>query len=195
MSEVATARQAGRPAGATREEVLAAARAQYRRGERIDVTSLSASLTVGRATIYRWFGSREGLMAAVLVREFDAAWAWAQEESRLSGGEGVLASLRHLQELITSDVRLATLLQREGTTALRLLAADGPFQRHVVSAVQARIVQAQQTGSYEAPLPPEVLAYALVRVAEAFIYHDTAVGVATDLDRLVEVERALLAIP
>ena len=45
----------GRPATASREDVLAAARAQFMDGERVDLTIVARDLGLGRATIYRWF--------------------------------------------------------------------------------------------------------------------------------------------
>jgi AcrR family transcriptional regulator len=40
---------------------------RYLRGERIDVQAVAAELSLGRTTIYRWFGSRENLIGEVLV--------------------------------------------------------------------------------------------------------------------------------
>src|SRR5438270_10569420 len=63
----APARRHGRAPRASREQVLAAAIGRYARCERIDVLALTAELGVSRASIYRWFGSREGLVGEVLV--------------------------------------------------------------------------------------------------------------------------------
>src|SRR4051794_15411307 len=52
---------------ASREDVLAAALEWFVACKRIDVQALAGELGVGRATIYRWFGSREGLLGEVLV--------------------------------------------------------------------------------------------------------------------------------
>ncbi len=63
MSEVKTsARRRGRPAAATREQVLELARSTFLRGLRVDVQALAAELGLSRATIYHWFGSRDGLL-------------------------------------------------------------------------------------------------------------------------------------
>ena len=60
-------RSSGRPANASREDVLALAMHRYLRGERIDVQAIAAQLGLGRTTIYRWFGSRDGLIGQVLL--------------------------------------------------------------------------------------------------------------------------------
>jgi AcrR family transcriptional regulator len=43
----------GRPASATREDVLALAMRRYLRGRRIDVRAIAGELGLGRTTIYR----------------------------------------------------------------------------------------------------------------------------------------------
>ncbi len=48
--------------------MLDAALGRYLRGERIDVQAIAAELGLGRTTIYRWFGSREGLLGEVVLR-------------------------------------------------------------------------------------------------------------------------------
>jgi hypothetical protein len=47
-------------------------------------------------------------------------------------------------------------------------------------------------GRYEAPVEPATLAYAIVRLAEAFLYNDS--GMLGDVDRLREVEAVLLGV-
>ena len=63
----ATARPRGRPAAASREDVVGAAMHRYLRGQRVDVQAIAAELGLGRTTVYRWFGSREGLIGEVLA--------------------------------------------------------------------------------------------------------------------------------
>ena len=56
------ARPRGRPPATTRDAVIDAAMLHFLHSERIDVQALAAETGVSRATIYRWFGSRDGLV-------------------------------------------------------------------------------------------------------------------------------------
>jgi hypothetical protein len=50
-------------------------------------------------------------------------------------------------------------------------------------------------GRYDPPVEPSTLGYAIVRLAEAFLFNDAALGSRGDLDRLRDVEAALLNVP
>jgi hypothetical protein len=47
-------------------------------------------------------------------------------------------------------------------------------------------------GSYQPRVEPSTLAYAIVRLAEAFLFNDAVAGMRGDVDRLREIEAALL---
>jgi hypothetical protein len=49
-------------------------------------------------------------------------------------------------------------------------------------------------GRYKPPAEPETLAYAIVRLAEAFLYNDAAIGLRGDHGKLRDVEAALLGV-
>src|SRR5438067_1241088 len=61
----------GRPATASRDDVLALVTALYLDGQRVDITVVAARLGLGRATIYRWFGSRDALLGEVIARQLE----------------------------------------------------------------------------------------------------------------------------
>ena len=68
MTSTEAPRTRGRPPAASRDDVLAAAMYRYLRGRRVDVREIASELGLGRTTIYRWFGSREGLIGEVLAQ-------------------------------------------------------------------------------------------------------------------------------
>src|SRR3954470_22493509 len=91
MSAVpSSARPRGRPAAASRQAVLDAATQRYLRGQRIDVQAIAAELGLGRATIYRWFGTREELIGEVLVRAAEPLLTEARASASGKGGAALL---------------------------------------------------------------------------------------------------------
>src|SRR5437868_3762887 len=79
-----------RSATASPEEVFQAVRQQYLSGTRVDLTVVARSLGLGRATVYRWFGSRERLLGLVIADEFEALVTRKRRQVRLRGGRGLL---------------------------------------------------------------------------------------------------------
>jgi len=92
-------------------------------------------------------------------------------------------------------VALRALLEQERGSALRLLTSSaGPVQPRSVACIQLLIAAEVEAGAYEPPIDPGALAYAIVRLAEAFLYNDAAFGIRDDWSRLHQVEAALLGI-
>src|SRR3954449_3968721 len=89
-ADAAVARKRGRPPAASPDDVLDAAMHRYLRGRRVDVQAIAAELGLGRATIYRWFGSREELIGEVLNRAADPLLASARAKARGRGGPMLL---------------------------------------------------------------------------------------------------------
>jgi len=185
----------GRPATATRADVLRAARAQFLAGQRVDVTIIARDLGVGRATIYRWFGSREHLVADAVATELETLVARARREVDVPGAAGLLEVFDRVNRRIAGSRALRRFLEQERASALRLLtAAESGVQSRSVACVAALIAAEAAAGQYDPPADPHTLAYAVVRLAEAFLYNDAAVGIRGDHVRLRAVEAALLGV-
>jgi AcrR family transcriptional regulator len=57
----------GRPAAASREEAIELATRCFLAGERVDVQAIAESLGLARATMHRWFGTRDRLVGEMLA--------------------------------------------------------------------------------------------------------------------------------
>jgi AcrR family transcriptional regulator len=194
MSTATRARR-GRPATATRADVRRAGRAQFLAGQRLDVTIIARDLGLGRATIYRWFGSRERLLADVVATELETLVGRARREVDVRGAPGLLEVFDRVNRRIADSAALRSFVEQERASALRLLTAgDGEVQSRSVSCVAALIAAEVDAGEYDPPADPDTLAYAVVRLAEAFLYNDAAFGIRGDHVRLREVEAALLGV-
>lgn len=194
MSATTRARR-GRPATATRDDVRRAARDRFLAGQRVDVTIIARDLGLGRATIYRWFGSRERLLADVVATELEALVARARKEVGARGAAGLLEVCDRVNRRIAESPALRRFVEQERASALRLLtSSDGGVQARSVACVAELITAEAAAGEYDPPADPHTLAYAVVRLAEAFLYNDAAVGIRGDHVRLREVEAALLGV-
>jgi AcrR family transcriptional regulator len=189
-----TARR-GRPAAATREDVLAAAMHRYLRGRRIDVQAIAAELGLGRTTIYRWFGSREGLIGEVLNRAYDGLVDAACAEAKGRGARRLLDIFDRLNRSLADAPALRQFVEQEREVALRIITSSGgSAQPHNVSRIVGVIEDEVRRDHYDPPVDPGTLGYAIVRLAEAFLFNDAAAGMRGDVDRLRDVEAAILGV-
>jgi AcrR family transcriptional regulator len=175
--------------------VLQAAREQYLAGQRVDMTVIARSLGVSRTTIHRWFGSRDRLLGEVIADELERLIASIRRRTRSRGAEGLLELFDRINRALSESRALRRLVEDEHLGALRVLTSSGGIvQPRAVAQVERMIADEAATGRYNPPADPAVLAYAIVRLAEAFLYNDAAFGIRGDHERLREVESALLGV-
>jgi len=193
MSGVAAGRP-GRPAAASREDALALARARFLAGERIDVQAIARELGLARATMHRWFRTRELLLGEVMAEVGEERLAVLRRRVGGHGARALLDSFDAFNRELADAEGLRALLVSEHDLALRLLTSStGVVQPRMVAAVQ-RLVEDEMRAGFTSPLAPDLLAYAIVRLAEAFLYSDAVAGAAGDTERLRQIEAALLGL-
>jgi AcrR family transcriptional regulator len=191
----AQTRRRGRPPAASREDVLQAALYRYLRGRRIDVQAIATELGLGRTTIYRWFGSREGLVGETVARAAEPLFDDARAQAQGRGGTALLDTFDRINRGLATAPALRSFLELERDALRILTSSGGVVHPHAVSKIQRFIEDEARAGSYHPPVDPATLAYAIVRLAEAFLFNDATAGVRGDVDRLREIEAALLGVP
>jgi AcrR family transcriptional regulator len=194
MATTPTVPRRGRPPAASRAEVLDAALYRYLRGRRVDVQAIAAELGLGRTTIYRWFGSREELIGEVVFRAAEPLIDAARAGARGRGGAALLDTFDRLNRSFAEASALRRFVEQEREVALRIITSSaGNFQPRMVARITTLIEEEVRAGAYDPPVDPATLGYAIVRLAEAFLFNDA--GMRSDVDRLREVEAAILGIP
>ncbi len=177
------------PAGA-----FYAARGRYLTGERIDMRALATQLGVSRPTLYRWTGGREQLLSDVLFSFSDESFQRAaRRTAHLSGPERLIASFREHVEALVSARPLQVFLQQETQAALRVLTSrNSTVQIRTVASLAELYREEQCAGTFTPPTDVDTLAYAVVKVTEAFIYNDAIVSVEPEVDRAAAIVALLL---
>jgi AcrR family transcriptional regulator len=186
------AKPRGRPASASREDVLALAMHRFLRGRRVDVQAIASELGLGRTTIYRWFGSRDDLIGEVLVRAGEPLLEHARAGAGGTGALVLLDTLDRFNRSLAASAALRQFIENERDAALRVITSSaGKVQPWTVGAVTDLIRQEVRAGTYRPAIEPATLGYAIVRLGEAFLYNDAVAGMRGDVDRLRDVQAAM----
>ena len=171
-----------------------AARRRYLAGERIDMRALAGELGVSRATLYRWTGPREQLISDVVFSLSDDVFEQARRDTaHLAGAERLLAVFRRHVEALVSAPALQAFLRNETHAALRILTGrGGSVQPRTVARLAELYREEQAAGNFHPRADPDVLAYAVVRITEGFIYNDAIAAVEPAVDEAAAIVSLLL---
>jgi len=181
--------------GATREEVLARATATFLACERIDLQALASECGIGRATLYRWFGSREGLIGEAMVQVVSERFAAARRVIGGRGAEALLGTFDLIYRGLVAAPHVRAFIDAERATALTLMtSSSGPLHPRMVELVRDLIDAEVREADYRPPSDPTALAYVLVRLTESLLFNYVEDDLAKDIEHLQEVVAALLGV-
>jgi len=153
------------------------ARRRWLAGGRIDIGALAGELGVSRATVFRWVGSRELLLAEVLWSLCEPTLAAADAGLRLRGARRIARVCERAITGILEFEPLRRFIAQEPEFALRLLTSKAsPVQERVIAALRVLLAREVELGALEAPIALDTLAYLVVRLGESFVYAEAISG-------------------
>ncbi len=164
MSPPGSAR-AGGPADA-----VAAATRIYLRGEALDMSALAGELGIGRATLYRWVGNREDLLAAVLAEGTERTYRAVIKDARGEGIALVIDCLRRFMHTVLATPPLLALTQREPLLFIRIATMPGAIESRSADLVAELLQQEAAGGRLRLMLPAPVMAQAIIRICDSHLY-------------------------
>jgi AcrR family transcriptional regulator len=176
-------------------DVFIAAADVYAAGVRLDMQSLARRLGVARATLYRRAGNRERLLDEVLWwrgRNLLATLVGATRER--DGVARITSVIVGVLRSIERDRALRAFVETDPEAALRILTGTrSTVQRGMSGALENLIDLERARGAFVTELDTPTLAYAIMRICEAFLYADLIADRARDVGRAATVIEALLA--
>ena len=174
------ARMLTAPSGAKKVTALDAfelARQKWITGERLDIGKLAEELGVGRATVFRWVGTREQLYGEVISSAFAQSIEWARRASTGTGARFLTRVTHNLLSALIASQPLRTFLQQDPELAMRIvMSSSSPVEHRVVAAVRGLIDAEVTAGHLRPAIDVDSLAYVIVRIAESFLYRDVISG-------------------
>ncbi len=164
-------------------DALELATQKWLAGERLDIGRLADELGIGRATLFRWVGSKEQLYGEVISAAFGATLAWATKRGAGSGAAFLTSVTDNLLRALVASQPLRRFVRHDAEFALRIvMSSSSPVEHRVVSAVRALIDAEVDAGQLVPAMDTGSLAYVIVRIAESFLYRDVISGEAPDVD-------------
>ena len=180
-----------------RQRVLLAARAELvERGE-LEMGDVAARAGVGRSSLYRMCGDREGLREMVVAWMAEVGWARAERAAARNRGRArCLAVLAEYARLVAEDEGLRKSMRKTPELALGLCTDHlRSVQPWVVARVQELVMRHAMAGDVALNMPADRLAYAIVRLSESFLYADAMADRPVDLEALATLTALLLPAP
>ncbi|MGH3878282.1 MAG: QsdR family transcriptional regulator [Actinophytocola sp.] len=175
----------------TADEIVRTAAHWIGRGVRLDTRTLAGELGISRSTLFRRVGNREDLMGDALWYLADRTMAAAVRDWERVNGAAVrgpdgelrcLAVMRRYRSAIAGNGGFRRLLDEEPTTSIRVLTdPHGRVQPRVMAAHVELLRRDVDAGGFVPAVGLDSLAYAIVRLGEAFLYSDVLASRAPDL--------------
>jgi AcrR family transcriptional regulator len=156
------------------ERVIRAAARLFLTTGTLDMRALARQLGIGRATLYRWRGSRDALLTDTLLWLGLRNLRRAEADVPTPPGPQRLVDVHALHiERMTNSPGLRTFVRAEPEIASRqLLDANGTVHVGMVRALADLIQRQELEAGWRAPLGPDRLASIIARIDETFMYAD-----------------------
>ena len=169
------------------------ARCWFIEGRKVEMGELATELGVNRATLFRWVGGRDELLAEVVWSVTAPTFHSAVGGARGSGSHRVAAVMGRFAQATISSASFLAFVQREPDRAMRILTTrTTSFQARLVALVEQLIQEEVDLGRLDPPLPVHDLAFLILRIGETFTYRNVIIGEEPDAIMVQKATAALL---
>ena len=171
------------------------ARRSFVKGEALDMQHLADTLGVSLDTLLGWCGDRESLLGEVnAALACDLLLRAKAEHGGERGAARVLAVYDEFACATANFRPLQLLLQDEPQVALRILTSRrGHVHPAIVRELHALLCEEHEVGALAMPRSELAnLSYAIVRLAEAFLYNDAVLATEPQIHRSTQIVGRLM---
>jgi hypothetical protein len=180
---------------ATPADAFALARRMYIKGELVELARIAERLEVSTDRLEAWCGDRDSLLGEVIAALSTDLLLRAKEGHRDKlGASRVLAVYEQFACGVAGFRPLHLLLQADPqATLLMLTSSSGHVHPAAVAQMHALLSEEHARGALRTPEAElGTLAYAIVRLAEGFLYNDAALATEPQMHRTTRIVARLL---
>ncbi|MCZ6618401.1 MAG: QsdR family transcriptional regulator [Gammaproteobacteria bacterium] len=161
--------------------------------KRIELQKLAVELGISRATAYRWAGSAEQLVGEVLASLVDETFRQVVQRTTSTGSDRVFEVLERGMQYAHRFRPLRQFLANNAQLGLKIVASrHSPVQERTIANLKQLLEQEVRGGYMTLPVEPAVMAYALTRIVESFLYADLIIGATPDLANASKILKLML---
>jgi AcrR family transcriptional regulator len=175
-----------------RRRAIDAATTVYLAGEKLDMSWLADDLGASRATLYRWVGNRDDVLAVVLSEATERTYRQAIEQAQGRGSAYLLDLFNTVMRSIVASAPLRALTTREPMVFIKLAFLPGAIESAAARITAEVLARESASGALKLTLTPEVLAKALVRICEVHLYAPLLGGDEPEIDTALDLVSLLL---
>jgi AcrR family transcriptional regulator len=161
--------------------------------KRIELQKLARELGISRATAYRWAGSAEQLVGVVLASLVDETFTLIVKRTSSTGSELILEVLERGMHNAYRFTPLRRFLAKDAQQGLKIVASNqSPVQAHTIANLQNLLDEEVEAGHMSLSVDSKVMAYALTRIVESFLYSDLITGTEPDFENASKILKLML---
>ncbi len=182
--------------GSTPAEAFELAKRTFIEGEPLDMQVLAERLRVSHQTLEQWCGERKSLLGEInAALALDLLRRAQAEHSHERGTARVLAVYEQFACGAANFRPLQRLLRDDQQLALRILTSrTGHVHPAMVNAIHRLLNEEHERGALATPQAElRNLSYAIVRMAEAFLYNDAMLATEPQIQRSTQIVGRLMA--
>jgi AcrR family transcriptional regulator len=164
-------------ARATPVDVFNLARQWWFDGRRLNLGALADEVGVSRATVFRWVGNKDLLLAEILWSMYAQTLDYATSGAEGKGIDFLVDTYRRFGEMVVNFEPLRRFLRQDPEYALRVLTTDAThYHDRIVAAWKSLFDEQVALGSIKPQIDTDRLASLVIRINEGCVYSDMIGG-------------------
>ena len=170
------------------DDVVRAAAKAYLECRPLDMSALAADVGLSRATLYRRIGNHDELVGMVLAEQTERTFQHCVDSVSLDGLDRVRAVFERFMYAVVGAEPVRAFIARDPLLFIRIVLAPGRVEQRATTLFAKLLTES----GVEFSVPTAVLAQAIVRIGDSFMYTHLLGGHEPETDNMITLVNLLL---
>ncbi len=170
------------------DAVVRAATNAYLVGRPLDMSELATEVGLSRATLYRRVGNHDELVAMVLAEQTERTFRHCADSVTLDGLDRVRAVFERFMYAVIGAEPIRALIARDPLLFIRIVLTPGLVEQRATTLFAKLLAES----GVDFAVPTTVLARAIVRIGDSFMYTHLLSGHEPETDNVIDLVNLLL---